>query len=56
MREESKPTGIAITRKISCLKNMENEEPLVSKEWMEDADKTITSPRPVKAAVLTKRR
>jgi hypothetical protein len=43
-------------RKMSWRKNMENEEPLVSKEWMDDADKTITSPKPVSAAVLTSRR
>ena len=56
IREESQPMGIAITRKMSWRKNMENEEPLVSNEWMDEADRTITSPKPVKAAVLTSRR
>jgi hypothetical protein len=42
---------IPATKKRSCFKNIANVFPLSESEVTEDADKTITRPRPAKAPV-----
>jgi hypothetical protein len=50
------PTGNARIKKTICLPTIEKDEPLVSKERIDEADRTITKPKLVNDAALTKSR
>jgi hypothetical protein len=53
-RDNTQAIGMDIAKKMNCRKTMAKDDPLVSSEWIDEAEKTIIKPRMLNPKVLPK--